>query len=69
MKNSSLLLQGLLGDRKFFKREYETVITRGNRKDVTARDRELASSRAKALRERCAPHFLRREKKDIFGDK
>ena len=62
-------MQGLLGDSRFFKREYERVISRGNRKDATLRDRDLAGSRSKALRERCAPHFLRREKKEVFKEK
>lgn len=63
------LSQGLLGDKRVFKLEYENVISRGNRKDGTARDRELAISRSKALRDRCAPHFLRREKKDILKER
>lgn len=59
-------VQGLLGDRRFFKREYEQMITRGNSKDATSRDRDLAGGRSRALREHYAPYFLRREKKDIL---
>ena len=67
MHDSSCLPQGLLGDKRFFKMEYEKVITRGNSKDASTRDREVANGRSKALRDRCAPHFLRREKKDIMN--
>ena len=46
--------------------QYERVITRGNSKDATSRDREMAASRSKALRERYAAYLLRREKKDVL---
>lgn len=62
-------MQGLLGDKSFFKMEYEKIITRGNSKDASSRDRELANGRSKALRDRCAPYFLRREKKDVLDPK
>ena len=60
-------LQGLLGDQNFFRMQYERVITRGNSKDATSRDREMAASRSKALRERYASYLLRREKKDVLN--
>ena len=44
------------------------MITRGNSKDATKRDRDLSSARSKHLRERCAPFFLRREKKDVLKE-
>lgn len=49
--------------------EYEKVITRGNSKDATKRDRDLSSARSQHLREHCAPYFLRREKKEILSTK
>ena len=47
--------------------QYERIITRGNSKDATSRDREIAASRSKALRERYASYLLRREKKDVLN--
>ena len=61
-------MQDLLGDQRFFKLEFEKVIMRGNSKDATKRDRDLSSARSKHLRERCAPYFLRREKKDVLKE-
>lgn len=42
------------------------MITRGNSKDASQRDRDLAGGRSKALRDRYAPFFLRREKKEVL---
>jgi len=57
-------LQGLLGDAKTFKLEFEKRITAGNDKNATGRDRQIATAKAAELRARIAPFFLRREKKD-----
>ncbi len=59
-------LQGLLGDAKTFKLEFEKRITAGNDKNATGRDRQIATAKAAELRARIAPFFLRREKKDVL---
>lgn len=59
-------LQGLLGDAKMFKMEFEKRITAGNDKHATGRDRQIAAAKAAELRARIAPFFLRREKKDVL---
>ena len=60
-------LQGLLGDAKTFKLEFEKRITAGNDKNATGRDRQIATAKAAELRARIAPFFLRREKKDVLA--
>ncbi len=59
-------VQGLLGDAKTFKLEFEKRITAGNDKNATGRDRQIAAAKAAELRARIAPFFLRREKKDVL---
>ena len=61
-----ICLQGLLGDAKSFKLEFEKRITAGNDKNATGRDRQTAAAKAAELRARIAPFFLRREKKDVL---
>ena len=58
--------QGLLGDAKAFKLEFEKRITAGNDKNATGRDRQIATAKAAELRAQIAPFFLRREKKDVL---
>jgi len=60
-------LQGLLGDARTFKLEFEKRITAGNDKNATGRDRQIATAKAAELRARIAPFFLRREKKDVLA--
>lgn len=59
--------QGLLGDARTFKVEYEKRITAGNDKNATGRDRQIAAAKAAELRAKIAPFFLRREKKDVLN--
>ncbi|KAL0050235.1 hypothetical protein WJX82_006933 [Trebouxia sp. C0006] len=59
--------EGLLGDAKTFKLEFEKRITAGNDKNATGRDRQIATAKAAELRARIAPFFLRREKKDVLA--
>lgn len=59
-------LQGLLGDAKTFKLDFEKRITAGNDRNATGRDRQIATAKAAELRARIAPFFLRREKKDVL---
>eukprot|EP00898_Chlorokybus_atmophyticus_P003685 jgi/Chlat1/4317/Chrsp29S04475 len=60
---------GLLGDdTKAFKALYEKAIMAGRDKNASARQRHVGSATEKQLRERIQPFFLRREKKDVFGD-
>lgn len=63
-----LVCPGLLGDSKSFKDHYEKRITAGNDKHATIGERERGAATATALRSTIAPHMLRREKKDVFGD-
>lgn len=59
-------LQGLLGDARDFKDEFERFIAAGTDKHATMRAREMGSARAAQLRARLAPFFLRRDKKDVL---
>ncbi|KAF3547640.1 hypothetical protein DY000_02005905, partial [Brassica cretica] len=59
---------GLLGDKKWFKDNYEHYILRGNDKDASDRDKRIGSTVAKKLREHIQPFFLRRLKSEVFGD-
>ena len=61
-------MQGLLGDAKFFKLEYERPITYGNDKHASDRARAVAAGKGRALREHIAPYLLRREKKEVLPD-
>jgi SNF2 family DNA or RNA helicase len=63
-----LVCPGLLGDSKAFKDHYEKRITAGNDKHATIGERERGAATAADLRSTIAPHMLRREKKDVFGD-
>ncbi|GIL73031.1 hypothetical protein Vretifemale_3267 [Volvox reticuliferus] len=57
---------GLLGDARTFKKNYERPITKGLDKEATARDRQTGAAIAAELRSRLEPYFLRREKKDVL---
>ncbi|KFK28086.1 hypothetical protein AALP_AA8G470500 [Arabis alpina] len=59
---------GLLGDKNWFKENYEQPIIRGNDKNAKERDQRIGSTVAKNLRERIQPFFLRRLKSEVFGD-
>ena len=59
---------GLLGDAKLFKDQFEKKINAGSDKYATVGERERGTATAAALRTKIAPHMLRREKKDVFGD-
>ena len=61
------MMQGLLGDARDFKDEFEGFITAGTDKHATMRAREMGSARAAQLRARLAPFFLRRDKKEVLG--
>ncbi|KAA3456121.1 protein CHROMATIN REMODELING 24 [Gossypium australe] len=58
----------LLGDNKWFKERYEHAILRGNDKNASEREKRVGSTVAKELRERIQPYFLRRLKKEVFGE-
>ncbi|KXZ56757.1 hypothetical protein GPECTOR_1g682 [Gonium pectorale] len=59
---------GLLGDAKAFKKNYERPITKGLDKEASARERQTGAAIAAELRKRVEPFFLRREKKDVLPD-
>nr|VDC67465.1 unnamed protein product [Brassica rapa] len=72
---------GLLGDKKWFKDNYEHYILRGNDKDASDRDKRIGSTVAKQIlklvvfsristqaKEHIQPFFLRRLKSEVFGD-
>lgn len=65
--HTSVVPQGLLGDARSFKLEYEKRITAGNDKNATGQDRQIAAAKAAELRAKIAPFFLRREKKDVLN--
>lgn len=58
----------LLGDNKWFKERYEHAILCGNDKNASEREKRVGSMVAKELRERIQPYFLRRLKKEVFGE-
>lgn len=57
----------LLGDKKWFKENFESAILRGNDKKASERDKRVGSSVAKVLRDRIQPYFLRRLKSEVFN--
>ncbi|KAL1204052.1 Protein CHROMATIN REMODELING 24 [Cardamine amara subsp. amara] len=59
---------GLLGDKNWFKQNYEHYIIRGTDKNATDREQRIGSTVAKNLREHIQPFFLRRLKSEVFGD-
>ncbi|KAJ0228663.1 SNF2-related [Hirschfeldia incana] len=59
---------GLLGDKKWFKDNYEHYIIRGTDKNASDREQRIGSTVAKNLREHIQPFFLRRLKSEVFGD-
>ncbi|KAF8118488.1 hypothetical protein N665_0005s0245 [Sinapis alba] len=59
---------GLLGDKKWFKDNYEHFILRGTDKNASDREQRIGSTVAKNLREHIQPFFLRRLKSEVFGD-
>ncbi|KAB2597160.1 DNA excision repair protein ERCC-6-like [Pyrus ussuriensis x Pyrus communis] len=58
----------LLGDKKCFKEQYESLILRGNEKNALDREKCIGSTVAKELRERIKPFFLRRLKNEVFNE-
>ncbi|XP_010484160.1 PREDICTED: protein CHROMATIN REMODELING 24 [Camelina sativa] len=59
---------GLLGDKNWFKQNYEHYIIRGTDKNASDREQRIGSTVAKNLREHIQPFFLRRLKSEVFGD-
>ncbi|CAH2043598.1 unnamed protein product [Thlaspi arvense] len=59
---------GLLGDKNWFKQNYEHYILRGTDKNASDREQRIGSTVAKNLREHIQPFFLRRLKSEVFGD-
>ena len=60
------MLQGLLGDYKWFRTHYEAPITAGTDRQASDSHRRQGAARAADLRARIAPSFLRREKSQIL---
>ncbi|XP_015891171.3 protein CHROMATIN REMODELING 24 [Ziziphus jujuba] len=58
----------LLGDKQWFKENFENAILRGNEKKASDRDKRIGSEAAKGLRERIKPYFLRRLKNEVFTE-
>ncbi|KAM0968992.1 hypothetical protein ACFX2A_017568 [Malus domestica] len=58
----------LLGDKKCFKEQFESLILRGNEKNASDREKRIGSTVAKELRERIKPFFLRRLKSEVFNE-
>ncbi|XP_009355846.2 LOW QUALITY PROTEIN: protein CHROMATIN REMODELING 24 [Pyrus x bretschneideri] len=58
----------LLGDKKCFKEQFESLILRGNEKNASDREKHIGSTVAKELRERIKPFFLRRLKNEVFNE-
>ena len=58
--------QGLLGDAKSFKAHFEGPITAGTDRRASQACRDAGEARARELRHRIAPCFLRREKAQIL---
>ncbi|XP_010521188.1 PREDICTED: protein CHROMATIN REMODELING 24 [Tarenaya hassleriana] len=59
---------GLLGDKNWFKENYEHYILRGNDKNASDREKRIGSTIAKNLRDHIQPFFLRRLKSEVFGE-
>ena len=57
----------LLGTHSAFRAEFEGPIIAGTDRHAGPYEKELGERIAEKLRERIRPHFLRREKKDVFG--
>ena len=57
----------LLGSHRAFRTEFEAPIVAGTDRRAGAFEKELGERIAEKLRERIRPHFLRREKKQVFG--
>lgn len=57
----------LLGDREWFKREYEKPINGGSYKNATDRQKRISSSTSEKLRAHIRPYFLRRMKSEVFN--
>jgi len=58
---------GMLGDAKSFREQYEKPIARGTSRDASARERQVGTATAEALRNKIAPVMLRREKRTVFA--
>ncbi|XP_028770191.1 protein CHROMATIN REMODELING 24 isoform X2 [Neltuma alba] len=57
----------LLGDKQWFKENFESAILRGSDKRASEREKRVGSSVAKMLRDRIQPYFLRRLKSEVFN--
>lgn len=57
----------LLGDLKTFKNQFESKILAGSMRNAKEEDRQHGFAVAEALRRLIEPHFLRREKSEVFG--
>jgi SNF2 family DNA or RNA helicase len=57
----------LLGTIHRFGRDFEQPIRYATYKNATSKEKQLAAELTKQLRNILAPHFLRRERKDVFG--
>ena len=58
---------GLLGDKTYFKHEFERPILIGQDKHASAREREVGHAVGKRLRQLYMPYLLRRVKGEVFG--
>jgi len=59
---------GLLGGLQSFKEKFEKPILRGNDRDAFPEERKFGARKAAELRSIIAPYFLRRDKKEVFGE-
>ncbi|XP_076890707.1 protein CHROMATIN REMODELING 24-like [Bidens hawaiensis] len=59
---------GLLGNKKWFKSNYEKDILRGREKNATERKKLIGSAVAQKLGNHIQPYFLRRLKAEVFGE-
>ena len=58
----------LLGTLRYFKDGYATPIGNGTLRNATEHDRQESVAAARDLQEVIGPYFLRREKKQVFGE-
>lgn len=58
----------LLGNLKTFKTEFEQTIIKGSDREASEAEKQLGVSVSQQLYQLIAPHFLRREKKQVFAN-
>jgi superfamily II DNA/RNA helicase len=63
----NLCVPGLLGDKQTFKQDFEKVITRGQSREATERERQQGVATSKQLRRKIEPYFRRREKEEVLS--